>query len=89
MITKYFKRYYEEIRIEKSERWGTCNYYFEADLNGEVIRQIEVYENNKVLKYSEQMMEDEFGFLTDQPIDLIDFKEFEINKNDFEYQWHR
>ena len=87
LSTYYFQRHFDEIRIEQSESWGTCDYYFETNLDGEILRQIEVYENGKRLKYSEDNFEDEFGFLGDQPIDVLDFKEFAISKSDFEIQW--
>jgi hypothetical protein len=87
MTTLYYKRHFDESRIEKSETWGTCDYYFESNQNGEILRQIEVYENGKRLKYSEELIEDEFGFLADQNIDLSEFEQFTINKKDFEYQW--
>lgn len=89
MKTLYYKRHFNEIRTEKSETWGTCDYYFETNQNGQILRQIEVYENGKKLKYSEEFIEDEYGFLADQPIDLLDFENFIINKSDFEYQWQK
>ena len=89
MTTQYYKRHFEEVRTKNSESWGTCEYYFETNQVGEVLRQIEVYENGKTLKYSEQFIEDEFGFLADQPLDLFDFEKFAITKNDFEYQWQK
>jgi hypothetical protein len=89
MKTQYYKRHFDEIRAEKSESWGTCDYYFETNQNGQILRQIEVYENGKKLKYSEEFIEDEYGFLADQPIDLLDFENFVINKSDFEYQWQK
>lgn len=89
MSRLYYKRYFDETRTEKSEFWGTCEYYFETNQNGEILRQIEVYENGKKLKYSEQSIEDEYGFLGDQLIDLLEFEKFAINKNDFEYQWQQ
>ena len=87
MTELYYKRHFNENRIEKSETWGTCIYYFESNQNGEILRQIEIYENGKRLKYSEEFIEDEFGFLADQTINLLEFEEYAINKNDFEYQW--
>jgi len=87
MTTLYYKRHFDEIRAEKSETWGACIYYFESNQKGEILRQIEIYENGKILKYSEEFIEDEFGFLADQTIDLLEFEEYAINKNDFEYQW--
>lgn len=89
MKTLYYKRHFNEIRTKKSETWGTCDYYFETNQNGQILRQIEVYENGKELKYSEEFIEDEYGFLADQPIDLLDFENFVINKSDFEYQWQK
>lgn len=89
MKTLYYKRHFNEIRTEKSEIWGTCDYYFETNQNGQILRQIEVYENGKELKYSDEFIEDEYGFLADQPIDLLDFENFVINKSDFEYQWQK
>ena len=89
MKTLYYKRHFNEIRTEKSETWGTCDYYFETNQNGQILRQIEVYENGKELKYSEEFIEDEYGSLADQPIDLLDFENFVINKSDFEYQWQK
>ena len=87
MTELYYKRHFNESRIEKSETWGTCIYYFESNQKGEILRQIEIYENGKRLKYSEEFIEDEFGFLADQTIKLLEFEEYAINKNDFEYQW--
>ena len=89
MTTQYYRRHFNEIRTEKSENWGTCDYYFETNQDGEVLRQIEVYENGKTLKYAEAFIEDEFGFLADQPLDLSDFENFAIYKTDFELQWQK
>ncbi|UPZ16445.1 hypothetical protein [Flavobacterium humidisoli] len=83
----YFRRYFYEPRIEKNENWGSSIYYLESNEDGEIIRQIEVYENGKKLKYSEEFIGDEFGFLSDQKIDLIEFKDFTITKKDFDEQW--
>ncbi len=89
MTTRYYKRHFDETGTEQSEDWGTCDYYFETNQDGEVLRQIEVYANGKTLKYSEQFIEDEFGFLADQPLDLFDFEKLAINKTDFELQWQK
>jgi hypothetical protein len=89
MTTQYYKRHFDETRTEQSDSWGTCDFYFETNQNGEILRQIEVYENGKTLKYSGQFTKDEFGFLADQPIDLSNFERFSITKNDFEFQWQK
>ena len=87
MKNRYFKRHFDEIRKEESEIWGSCNYYFETNQTGEVIRQIEVYDNGKTLKYSEEDWEDEFGFLSDQPLNMDDFENFTITEEQFEIIW--
>ena len=87
MTELYYKRHFNEVRIEKSETWGTCIYYLESNQKGEILRQIEIYDNGKRLKYSEDSIEDEFGFLADQKIDLSEFEEYTTDKNDFENQW--
>lgn len=89
MTKLYYKRHFNESRIEKFETWGNCDFYFESNQKGEILRQIEVYENGRRLKYSEEIIEDEFGFLSDQKIDLLEFEKFTINKKDFEYQWEQ
>jgi hypothetical protein len=89
MKTRYYKRHFDEPRTEQAEIWGTCDYYFETNQNGEVLRQIEVYKNGKTLKYDVKFIEDKFGFLADQPLDLSDFENFVITKTDFELEWQK
>ena len=83
----YFKRPFDEARKEKGENWGTCNYYFEAEPNGVVIRQLEIYSLGQVLKYDEENCEDQYGFLTDQPLDLMEFEPFKISNDQFKSAW--
>ena len=54
MTTQYYNRHFDEPRTEQSEVWGTCEYYFETNQEGEVLRQIEVYENGKKVKQSKK-----------------------------------
>ena len=84
---KYFKRNWNETRGDQYDNWGKSIWLFETDNNGEVLRQIEVYENGKVLKYDNQNIEDEFGGLTDQNLDLIEFENYSIDKEEFENKW--
>ena len=55
---KYFKRNWNETRGDQYDSWGKSVWFFETDNNGEVLRQIEVYDNGKVLKYDNQNIED-------------------------------
>ena len=83
----YYKRNWNEPRGDQYDSWGKSIWYFETDNNGEVLRQIEVYENGKILKYGNQNIEDEFGGLANQNIDLTEFLEFSIEKEEFENNW--
>lgn len=83
----YYKRNWNETRGDQYDSWGKSIWYFETDNNGEVLRQIEAYENGKVLKYDNQNIEDEFGGLADQNLDLTEFVEFSIEKEEFENKW--
>ncbi|AUX17059.1 hypothetical protein V8245_13825 [Flavobacterium columnare] len=89
MPNLYFKRHFKEIRIEQNEIWGSCDYYLETNQYGEVLRQIEFYKNGKKLKYSTSFIEDDYGFLADQPIDLKEFTHFSIDKDYFEIKWKK
>ena len=84
---KYFKRNWNETRGDQYDSWGKSVWLFETDNNGEVLRQIEIYDNGKVLKYDNQNIEDEFGMLADQNIDLTEFNEFKVLKEEFENKW--
>lgn len=84
---KYFKRYWEEVRVEDDKNWGKSVWYFETDNNGLPIRQVEEYENGIVLKYNSKMNKDKFGMLADQELDLEEFSEFKIIKSEFDKVW--
>lgn len=85
---KYFKRNWGETRGNELEHWGTSVWYFEVLDDGSVVRQVEVYTNGPALKYDEINIEDEYGCLADQPLDLDDFAAFEIGEDEFEAAWN-
>ncbi|TWI79337.1 hypothetical protein IQ13_3741 [Lacibacter cauensis] len=88
MTFNYFKRFWDESTGDPlTDSWGTSTYYFETDSNGEVLRQIEVYENGKVLKYDQNNVEDEYGALSNNTLDVDEFKDFKIEKTEFEEVW--
>jgi hypothetical protein len=84
---KYYKRQWREKRCDEYANWGTSIWYFEIDEKGYPNRQIEKYDNGKVLKYDLENMEDEFGGLGDQIIEIEEFSEFEITKEEFTKEW--
>jgi hypothetical protein len=86
----YVKRYFNENSgQELTDAWGTCTYYFETDEKGEVSKQMEIFYNSKVLKYSELNKVDEFGGLSLVALDLADEGYIKITKEEFSGLWDR
>ena len=85
---KYYKRNWEESRGDEFDDWGKSIWYFETNNSGLPTKQIEVYENGKILKYDQTKMEDNFGGLGDQELDLDEFSEFEITELKFNTVWN-
>ena len=46
-----------------------------------------MFQNKKVLKYDNEHSENEFGMLSEIPLDIDEFREFEIDKSEFELVW--
>jgi len=85
----YFSRYWNDTRGDTYDHWGRSIWYFETNQKGEILRQIEVYENGRVLKYSQKKMADKYGSLGNQSLNLPDFQPFQINRIEFEKVWIR
>ena len=54
----YFKQFWDEEREDEYANWGTSTWYFETNESDEISKQITVYNNNKVLKYSDKNIKD-------------------------------
>ena len=83
----YFKRRWDENRGDEYSSWGASVYYFEIAPDGTATRQMEIYDNGIVLQYHANHLEDIFGFLTDSSIDLLEFSQFSISRQEFETAW--
>lgn len=85
---KYYKRVWEEtIGEELTNSWGTSTYYFETDEDGNVVRQVQVFENGNGLKYGENFLQDEYGGLAEKTLDLAEFESHTIDQLEFEKVW--
>ena len=51
------------------------------------VAQVEVYDRGPTLRYDWGRRGDEFGGLSDQPLDLAEFAGFEIPRPEFERVW--
>ncbi len=87
MDYRYFKLNWLELRGDEEDVWGTSWWYFEVDDDNCVKRQIEVYENGKVLKYDEDNFKNEYGGLSDQPLEFSEINAIEISGIEFETRW--
>jgi hypothetical protein len=85
---KYYRRNWEETRGDEFDGWGKSVWYFETENSGQPTKQVEVYDNGKILKYDQTKLEDEFGGLGIHELDLEEFAEFEITKQEFEKVWN-
>ena len=87
MSYKYFKRPWDELRGDEYDSWGTSVWYFEVGEDDYVTRQITVYQNGQICKYDEAFIEDEHGGLSEKPLDIEDFVDYKISKDEFELLW--
>jgi hypothetical protein len=85
----FFKRQWNETTGNpKTDDWGTSFYYFQTDKAGNVLKQMVIYDNGKILKYSNLHTEDAFGGLATQDLDLSDAEYAPLSKNAFFDLWN-
>jgi hypothetical protein len=84
---RYFVREWPESRGDVRDGWGVSRWFFEADDQGVVIRQVEVYANGPTLRYDLQHHEDAYGRLSEKPLDLDEFRAFETDAKTFNAAW--
>ncbi|MFT6960198.1 MAG: hypothetical protein ACJA17_001300 [Polaribacter sp.] len=83
----YFTQFWNENRDDKYADWGTSTWYFETDDTDEILKQITIYKSEKVLKYSEDNLIDEFGVLDDQKLTQEECDGKSISKEAFYALW--
>lgn len=88
-MKRYYKTIWDETRGDEYDSWGTSVWYFEVGEDHYPIRQIELYQNGNRLKYHSKKTFDDYGNLGDQPLELEEFREFEIDKDTFETEWNK
>lgn len=87
-IRIYCKRFWNETTgAVLTDAWGSCTYFFETDRDGNVLRQMQVYANRNKLRYTHDYSEDEYGGLSEVPLDLAEFDQFRITREEFEKVW--
>jgi hypothetical protein len=87
MVSKYYRRGWDESRGDAWDSWGRCVYLFEVGADGRAMRQVEQYEGGPTLRYGEGHEEDEHGFLTSEPFPLAEWAQFEVSGETFAEAW--
>ncbi|MEV7630333.1 hypothetical protein [Actinoplanes sp. NPDC089786] len=90
MPTRFYRRPWAETRGDEFNDWGHSVWCFEVGDDGWPIRQVEVYEAGRVLRYGPGRQEDSYGGLGEAS--LYDSGEewscFEITEAEFERAWN-
>ncbi len=69
--SRFYRRPWDEARGDQHDGWGRCVYYFWV-LDGVVEQQVERYEDGTTLAYDRYHREDEYGFMTTEPLEPAD-----------------
>ncbi|MEE9406522.1 MAG: hypothetical protein V3V28_00465 [Polaribacter sp.] len=83
----YFSQFWDEGRDDEYSSWGNSTWYFETNEENEILKQVTVYQNGKVIKYCRQNPKDEFGNLGDHALTIEDCDGSVIEKDDFYNLW--
>jgi len=87
-LVNYVKAYWDESRGDDFDHWGNTMYYFEFDEEFYPTRQIQIYDNGNSLKYSRaDHLDDRYGMLADQPLDLEDMPCEKLSSEEFQLKW--
>ncbi len=83
---RYYKRRWEDTRGDEYADWGHSWWYFEVDQSDRVVRQVEVYDDGTVLKYSQATPEDQHGGLSAE-FNCEAMASFAIAAREFDDRW--
>lgn len=74
----FYRRQWPESRGDQHDDWGSATYYFWVR-DAFVEQQVEVYESGVTLAYDRHHREDEFGGLSEVPLEPDEWTPFEID----------
>ena len=86
-MARFVKRSWDESRGDNHDAWGTSIWYLQLDDEGYPERQLEIYSSGDALAYDRQHLDDEYGGLGDQPLDIEEWVTFEVTSQEFETAW--
>ena len=88
-VLLYFSRSWNEDRGDENASWGVSTWWFEANADGYVARQVEDYSDGPTLRYGPGYVVDKYGQLADVALDLVEFEPFTVDADAFETAWQR
>lgn len=87
-MADYFKRRRDEDRGDRHAGWGASWWLFEVDSGGQVLRQIEIYDNGPTKRYGPEVIEDDDGGLASEPLNPEgEWSPWRIASDEFEAAW--
>jgi hypothetical protein len=84
---RYYSRRWDQDRGDTVARWGASQWFFETDDDGNVLRQVEVYEAGPTLRYDATVPADAYGRLSEIPLDPNEFENLAIAADEFNRVW--
>ena len=89
MPNRFFRRRWDETRGDEFDGWGRSVSYFEVSDDGWPVRQIEVYDVGRVLRYRTGHEDDRYGGLCQASLfdSDEDWSRFEITDGEFDKVW--
>lgn len=79
----FYRRRWDESRGDEHDDWGPAVYYFWV-LHDVVEQQVELYDSGVMLAYDRYHREDQFGALTGERLDPVEWAPFEIDLVDYQ-----
>lgn len=84
---RHYRRRWEESRGDEHDAWGASWWFIEVGPDGYPTRQLELYDDGHILRYSADHCIDDYGGLSDQQLDLEEFGPYAIAAAEFEAVW--
>ncbi|MCA8988556.1 MAG: hypothetical protein KDA78_12985 [Planctomycetaceae bacterium] len=84
---QYFSREWNPPSDELCQTWGPAKYLFEVHSDGNVSRQIQLYENGLFILYDEICPEDQYGSRSSAKLDFQEFEPFQFSRDEFFNAW--
>jgi hypothetical protein len=88
--SRFYRRRWDETRGDEFDGWGHSVWFFETGDDGWPVRQVEVYDAGRILRYGPGHQEDRYGGLGEASLyeSGDEWNAFEITEAEFERAWN-